>query len=335
MVNGIAHPAVSPVQPAGRGAVEASGPPLSAPGAPAAPGTVDAWAQRPFSERVKALPRLGLGVSTEYGAIHTGLDPLGLAERHPHWAGFLEVGVEVDKGLDAAALRWRASGRPTTYHFLDVNLDEPDDLDPGWVSEMAGLVEQLGAAWVCGDLGLWHFGVRDRAHMLLLPPVLTAASADAMAAGIRSLRGGVGREVLPENPPGEVFVGDLHLLEYFARVAEAADTGLLCDLAHLAMYQRSRGLDWRAGLDSVPFERVVELHVAGGDLRDHGGYRWVEDTHGGEPLPEVWDLLAVFAERAPNLKAVVFECERNPLDAVLSGFARIERVLSERGWGRS
>lgn len=335
MVNGIAHPVVSPVQPAGGGGAEVLGTPVRAPDAPGAADTVESWTRRPFRERVKALPRLGLGVSTEYGAIHAGLDPLALAERHPGWAGFLEVGVEVEKGLDAAALRWRASGRPTTYHFLDVNLDEPDDLDAGWVGEMAGLVDQLGAAWVCGDLGLWHFGVRDRAHMLLLPPVLSAASADAMAAGIRSLREGVGREVLPENPPGEVFVGDLHLLEYFARVAEAADTGLLCDLAHLAMYQRSRGLDWRAGLDSVPFERVVELHVAGGDLRDHEGYRWVEDTHGGEPLPEVWDLLGVFAERAPNLKAVVFECERNPLDAVLSGFARIERVLSERGWGRT
>lgn len=289
---------------------------------------------RSFLERVHKLPHLGLGVSTEYGARHAGLDPLALAEAHPRWAAFLEVGVEVVKGLDEAALAWRASQRKTTYHFLDVNLDEPDDLDPVWLTRAKTLVDTLDPAWVCGDLGLWHFGVRDPAHMLLLPPILSAESALEQAAGIRALRAGLGREILPENPPGEVFVGDLHILEYFAQVAEAADTGLLVDLAHLAMYQRSRGLCWRAGLDLVPFERVVELHVAGGDERDHHGYAWVEDTHGGEPLPEVWQLLGEFAERSPNLKAVVFECERNPLDATLSGFLRIEEVLKERGDGR-
>ena len=72
---------------------------------------------------------------------------------------------------------------------------------------------------------LLHFGVRDRNHMLLLPPVLTRGFADATADGIVRLREATGREVLPENPPGQVFVGDLGLLDYFARVCERADTG--------------------------------------------------------------------------------------------------------------
>jgi len=56
----------------------------------------------PFLERVRALPTLGLGVSTEYGARSAGgLDPLRLAREHPPFARFLEVGVE--RGLDAEA----------------------------------------------------------------------------------------------------------------------------------------------------------------------------------------------------------------------------------------
>lgn len=292
---------------------------------------MSAAAEPPFSRRVDALPSLGLGVSTEYGARATGLDPLALAAENPRWARFLEVGVEVEKGLDEDAVRWRERGGRTTYHFLDVNLDEPEDLDPAWLAAVSALVDRLGPAWLCGDLGLWHFGAREPAQMLLLPPVLTAASATAMAHGVRTLRGAIGLEVLPENPPGEVFLGDLHLCEYFARVAEEADTGLLIDLAHLAMYQRTRGLDWRAGLDLLPLDRVVELHVAGGTERETDGYRWIEDTHGGEPLPEVWSLLEHFAARAKNLKAVVFECERNPLPVTRAGFLRIERILAEHG----
>jgi hypothetical protein len=55
--------------------------------------------------------------------------------------------------------------------------------------------------------------------------------------------------VLPETPPGTAFVGDLHLLDFFARVAEAADTGLLLDVAHVAMYQHVTGRSPLDGLD--------------------------------------------------------------------------------------
>ena len=164
-----------------------------------------------FLERVTALPRLGLGVSTEYGAhaAATGLDVEVLRRDHPQFAAFLEVGVEVDKGLDADALRWAEAGRQTTYHFLDINLDEPEDMDPRWLAAVQVLCDQLAPAWLCGDAGMWHFGPRDRGHMLLLPPVLCDDGAQAMAEGVGALREALGFEVLPENPPGHVFLGDL------------------------------------------------------------------------------------------------------------------------------
>jgi uncharacterized protein (UPF0276 family) len=185
-------------------------------------------------------------------------------------------------------------------------------------------------AWLCGDAGLWHFGPRERGHMLLLPPILTAESARAMSTGIRALRAATGLEVLPENPPGQVFVGDLHLLEFYAEVVTAADSGMLLDLAHLAIYQRMNGLAPDTGLAAFPLERVVEIHVAGGVERDHQGLAWVEDAHGASVLPEVWDLLAELVPRAPNLKALVFECERNPLAATLAGFERLSALLAPR-----
>lgn len=285
----------------------------------------------PFSERVRRLPTLGLGVSTEYGARSAGgLDPLRLAREHPRFARFLEVGVEVERGLDADAEAWIAQGLPSTYHFLDVNLDEPDDLDDAWLARVRTLVARLRPAWLCGDAGLWHFGPRERGHMLLLPPILTRESAAALASGIATLRAATGLEVLPENPPGQVFVGDLHLLDFFAEVLVQADTGMLLDLAHLAIYQRSQGLPPDFALDRFPLERVVEIHVAGGTERDHQGLAWVEDLHGVEVLPEVWDLLAAIVPRADNLKALVFECERNPLAETLAGFQRLAALTAPR-----
>ncbi|HKK71936.1 MAG TPA: DUF692 family protein [Candidatus Krumholzibacteria bacterium] len=284
-----------------------------------------------FSERVQHLPRLGIGVSTEYGAGDApgGLDVEALRREHPRWAEFLEVGVETSKGLDRDARAWAAAGRPTTYHFLDVNLDDPRDLDARWLDEVCAIAAELQPAWMCGDAGLWHFGPRGRGQMLLLPPVLSDDAASAMAEGIVRLREETGHEVLPENPPGSVYVGPLHLLDFFARVCERADTGMLLDVAHLAIYQRTAGHDAFTGVDAFPLERVVEMHVAGGVQRTHEGYDFVEDSHTTDVLLETWHLLEHLAPRTPNLKAVVFECERNPLEAVVDGFARIERTLGD------
>src|SRR5690349_5692553 len=88
-----------------------------------------------FLDRVSALPVLGLGVSTEYGAARApgALDPLKLRRNNAAFARFLEIGVETSKGLDAAAEAWIAAGHATTYPFLDLNLDEAEDFDAAWL----------------------------------------------------------------------------------------------------------------------------------------------------------------------------------------------------------
>jgi uncharacterized protein (UPF0276 family) len=283
-----------------------------------------------FAERVERLPRLGLGVSTEYGAGDAAgaLDVLALAAAHPAYAGFLEVGVETAKGLDAHARAWSAAGRPTTYHYLDVNLDEPEDFDDAWLEDVRAIAASLRPAWMCGDAGLWHLGRRERGHMLLLPPVLTRESADGIADGVVRLREATGYEVLPENPPGQIYLGDLHVLDFFARVADRADTGLLLDCAHLAMFQRLRGLDPLTGLDGYPLDRVVELHVAGGSPHVTDGFAWVDDDHTPEVLADTWRIVEHVVPRTPRLRAIVFECERNGTAVCLPGFGRLARLLA-------
>ena len=287
---------------------------------------------RPFLERVASLPRLGLGVSTENGGAGApgNLDLDALVAERPEAAGFLEVGLELARGIDGPTRRWVQAGRPTTLHFLDVNLDEPEDLDPAWLAALAEAAEHLGAAWLCGDAGLWHFGAREPGQMLLLPPILEPAQLPGLAAGLRRLRAATGREVLPENPPGTFYIGEMGLLPFYGALAEEADTGLLLDVAHLAMYQALRGLPATAGLDTLPAERVVELHVAGGAERKHGGFAWIEDTHGVEPLPATWEILEALLPRATNLRAVVLEGERNPLPTLGPTLDRLHGLLRER-----
>src|SRR5262249_61144837 len=143
-----------------------------------------------FLDRVRHLPRLGLGVSTEYGAGdgREAIDVLALRTEHPEWAGFLEIGVETARGLDRHAEAWAARGWPATYHYRDINLDEPEDFDAEWVADVHAITARLRPAWRCGDAALWHLGRRERGHMLLLPPVLAADAARAIADRVTRLR---------------------------------------------------------------------------------------------------------------------------------------------------
>ncbi|MGB0646040.1 MAG: DUF692 family multinuclear iron-containing protein [Bradymonadia bacterium] len=285
-----------------------------------------------LNERVHRLPTLGLGVSSEYGAFATsnGLNLEELYNRFPHFAQFLEVGVERALGLDDDTRRWVERQGKTTYHFLDVNLARPDLLDEQELLEIRKLAEDMDAAWVCGDAGMWYFGDQHRLQMTLLPPILTAQSASCYASSIKRCRQVIGKEVFPENPPGTVFAGDLDLLTFFADVCEQADSGMLLDAAHLAIYQSLVGRSALDGLDDFPLDRIIELHVAGSSLIDVSGLQIWSDDHRPSVRSETWSIAQFIIEHAPNLKAVVFECERNPVDKCIPGFSKIYELLQSR-----
>ncbi|HXU68192.1 MAG TPA: DUF692 family protein [Polyangia bacterium] len=273
------------------------------------------------------LPRLGVGISAEPGSAAAGIDALAFVQDHPGLVHFVEYGADLARGLDDHVRRWAAAGRATTYHFLDLNLEDPGDADDDWLRDTAEAARAIGAAWLCGDAGLWHFGARDRGHQMLLPPILTRDSADACAESILKIEGALGLRVLPENPPGAFYVGDLHILDYFARVSEASGCGLLLDCAHLAMFQRLRGLPPIAALDGFPLDRVVEIHVAGGAPVDIEGLALVDDAHNPEPLPDTWQIVEAVLPRATSLRAIVYECEKNAPDEVLENFRRLNRMF--------
>jgi uncharacterized protein (UPF0276 family) len=277
--------------------------------------------------QLEQLPRLGVGISGEYGSNLSGIDAVCLHAERPDLVHFLEYGCETARGLDDHVRRWIAPGRPATYHFLDVNLAEPEDIDPEWLDDTAALAREMGAAWLCGDAGLWHFGTRERGHQLLLPPVLCRESALATASSIVAIQEATGFAVLPENPPAVIYLGDMHILDYFSLVSAESGCGLLLDCAHLAIFQSQRGHDALTGLDGFPLDRVVEMHVAGGTAAEVDGFEYIDDSHSPEPLADTWRIFEYVLARAANLKAVCYECEHNPVEACLSNFERLNAAF--------
>jgi len=280
-----------------------------------------------LEERLAGLPRLGVGISGEYG-VRPSIDPMAFDEQWPDLIHFIEFGTDTDRGLDPEVLRWVDRGGAATYHFLDVNFEELVDLDDGWMAETKGFAERLRSPWICGDSGMWHFGPRDRGHGLLLPPVLTRASASATAQSVARLQRSTGLPVLPENPPSLYFLGDLHILDYFARVSAEAECGLLLDIAHLAIFQRACGHDPLTALDAFPLDRVIEIHIAGGgEAVTSDGYRYIDDDHRADVHEDSWAILEYVLPRASRLRAVCYECEHNGPEATVETFQRLNALF--------
>lgn len=277
--------------------------------------------------RFDTLPRLGVGLSGEFGSSTKGINVLELREDRPDLVHFFEFGADLDRGLDEHVRLWASKGLPTTYHFLDINLAESEDVDDRWLTQTSERAREISAAWLCGDAGLWHFGARERGHQVLLPPVLCRESAIETAANIAQIEDRTGITVLPENPPSVVYLGPMHILDYFAEVSERSACGLLLDCAHLAIFQHLRGLPPLSGLDGFPLDRVVEMHVAGGTVKDVEGFAYIDDSHAPDPVPETWEIFEYVVERAPNLKAVVYECEYNERARCIPTFERLNAAF--------
>ena len=172
---------------------------------------------------------------------------------------------------------------------------------------MAAIARELASPWVSEHLsfnrvadgsGTWHSG-------FLLPPRQTMAGVEAAVASARALSVCLPVPVAIETGvnylrprPDELPDG-----EFVARVAEAADCGILLDLHNVWTNERNGRQSLADYTEQLPLERVWEIHVAGG--HSHRGF-WL-DAHSGAVPADLMELAARIIPRLPNLKAIVFE----------------------------
>nr|MDT0665282.1 DUF692 family protein [Micromonospora sp. DSM 115978] len=105
--------------------------------------------------------------------------------------------------------------------------------------------------------------------------------------------------------------------------------GLLLDLTNAWINAQNYGFDVDDWLSAVPLDRVVELHVAGGELRTRGpkAGSW-HDSH-SRPVPEeIWRLVADVVAVAP-VRAITLEWSNDvpPMPELLDHLNRARQLL--------
>ncbi len=248
--------------------------------------------------RRHALPELGVGV--------------GLRMRHfGHVTSGAELGVDLfeiltenflfTEGRPMAILEQVRRDHEIVMHGVSMNLGSTDPLDTTHLRRVKALADRIEAAWV-GDHVCWT-GVAGRNGHDLYPVPYTEEALAHMVERVKRAQGVLGRPLVLENPSTYLtFATDsMPEVEWIARLAEASDCALLLDVNNVYVTCRNHRLDPIAYLEQVPWERVVQHHLAG--HTDHGTH--CIDTHDGPVCDEVWALYRWVVEHVGPITTIV------------------------------
>jgi uncharacterized protein (UPF0276 family) len=191
-------------------------------------------------------------------------------------ADFFEVVPENWIRRDRAPLhRLIESGRAVQLHGVSLNLGGNSPLNTGFLRDVRGLIDDLGAAHYSD-----HLAASGDAHQLydLFPIPFTAAEVIRVADRIRAVQDVLGRRIAVENSTWYTNIGDMPEPDFLSAVVERADCGILLDLNNIAVNFKNHGrVDVPEFLKRIDLSRVTYLHVAGHEFDERFGL--YVDTH--------------------------------------------------------
>ncbi|NRQ37090.1 DUF692 domain-containing protein [Nonomuraea sp. NN258] len=218
-------------------------------------------------------------------------------------------------------LRELAGRFPIVPHGVELSIGSEREVDPAYVEALAVLVAEIDAPWFSDHL---CFTKTDKIALGLLAPLArTREVARAVAVKAQRVQEAVGRPFLLENITYYVDLATpLTEAQFIAEVMEHCDCGLLLDVANLHINAANHGFDPLGFLDTIPVERVVQVHLAGGVQ----GAEMAIDSHGA-PVPEpVWDLLGELLARTCTVRATLIERDQNMPGDFAELLAEVDRA---------
>ncbi|MBM4363979.1 MAG: DUF692 domain-containing protein [Deltaproteobacteria bacterium] len=237
-----------------------------------------------------ALPDLGIGLGLR--TVHYR----DILDRQPavDWFEILSENYLQTRGRPLHFLDRVAERYPVALHGVSLSIGGTDPLDLGYLTELRALRDRTRARWVSDHLCFTGFAGVNTHDLLPLP--YTEESLRHVAERVRQVQDFLGAPLALENPStyAEFAGSTLPECEYLAALAAEADCALLLDVNNVFVSSVNHGFDPALYLDAVPWDRVVQLHVAG--HTHHGTH--VIDTHIGPVADPVYRLLGEAHRRA-------------------------------------
>ncbi len=236
------------------------------------------------------LPDLGLGVG-----LRTAHFKHILSERPAvDWFEIISENFMNTEGRPLYVLDQVAERYPIVMHGVSLSIGSTDPLNFDYLRRLKALAARVNAVWV-GDHVCWT-GVAGRNGHDLLPIPYNQKTLAHLVGRIRTVQDFLERPLVLENPSTYMTfaASTMPEEEFIGRMAEEANCGLLLDVNNVYVTCRNHDLDPCQYLEGVPYQRVVQIHLAG--HTDKGTH--CIDTHDGPVIHPVWKLYANVMRRA-------------------------------------
>ena len=225
------------------------------------------------------------------------------------------------------------AGLPLVIHGVELSIGSAHGLNTAYLEMLDSFQKEWPFAWHSEHLGFQTIAGDNNSSLEIgvpLPMPATVEAVELVASRSATIQQRYGVPFLLENPahyfsalPADTEIeNEYNFLNVFTKKSGCY---LLLDLHNLYCNAVNHHFDARDVIDTLPLDRVIEIHVAGGSWRD--GF-WM-DAHDGRVPEPVWQLLEYVLPLATNAGGVVFELLEDY--AVRLGTSAIEDEL-RRAW---
>ncbi len=234
---------------------------------------------------------------TDYG--------VGIGLRIPHyehifdrkpvvdWFEIISENYMVDGGRALQVLDQILDQYRVVQHGVSMYFGSAEPLNREHLRRLKQLVRRTNTPWLSDHL-CWG-SVDGRYTHDLLPMPYTFEAARITAEKIRQVQDFVEIPVAVENVSSyaEFHVSEMTEWEFLNEVVERANCGVLLDVNNIYVSSRNHGFNPMEYVNSVPAERVAQIHIAG-----HSKFeKYTLDTHDHPVIEPVWDLYSRAIER--------------------------------------
>ena len=251
---------------------------------------------------MRDLPKLGVGLGfrpqfkTEVFLNRSKIDFLEITSDH-----YIDSPPKKLEELELLAEHF-----PLIPHSLELSLGSAEGVDEDYLAKLSDVVSVANPAWFSDHICFTRSGGVKIGHLAPVP--FTDEALGVFVRNIEKVKKRIDLPLILENitynieyPWNEMSEG-----EFIRRLLEEADCGLLLDVANLYINSVNLEFDWRAYLDELPMDRVVQLHFVGA----HHGHDRLIDAHADTTDDDIWNVFNEVSVRC-DIKGAILERDEN------------------------
>jgi Uncharacterized protein conserved in bacteria len=231
---------------------------------------------------IAPVPNLGIGLGLRIPHYETIFNTLPKVD----WFEIISENFMVEGGKPLKNLERILEHYTVVQHGVSLAIGSPTPLDFNYLKRLKDLAKLTKTPWISDHL-CW--GKLPGAHFHdLLPLPQTQEVVNYVAERARIVQDFLEIPFALENLSSYVAYNtdEMPEWEFYCSIVEKADIYMMLDVNNVYVSSRNHGFNPFKYLEAVPFDRVIQMHVAG--HTDKGTY--VLDTHNDYVRDEVWEL---------------------------------------------